>query len=221
MSTITPDQVAAHAGVQLYNAESSHSAGYRVTFQLLDVEEIDSFSGITKKRKNKAGGRYTMALVDAKERTPPHLCEVHFLGWSITHTSGAKVRFDLSGPEDFAFFRELPANSPDAAEWTLVLAELTDDDEVVDQAKLERAETVKGGALCKSAAILCGTADFQRWVALQDKLDRPRADPDICADFIRRRCRIKSRAQLDHDDAAAERFRRWVKVPFALWAEGR
>ena len=74
------------------------------------------------------------------------------------------------------------------------------------------AEAVKGGALAKLAGMLCADPAFQSW--LRDAQYREWdtvADgavdaTDHAARTIRLVCGVASRAQLDHDEAAAERF---------------
>lgn len=207
------DEVAAHARAYLHNAESSNQVGYRLTLSLETDTDIEEFRKITKHRKNKAGGVYRMFLVDQK--TESWKGEVLFLGWSATHASGAKVKFLLSDEADFQFFRSLEADN-DKLVWDMVLVELTDDSDVVDQRAKEHVESIRGGELCRAAAIRCNDRMFQRWVhAVQGQAGW--ATQAECAEFIRSKCRIESRAELDHDKAAAERYHRWVSRPFAIW----
>lgn len=210
--TPTEAEVAAFAQVALHNAESSHTAGYKVTFRLLDETEYEQFSGITKRKKGKAGGRYRVFLLAVDEK----LCrkiDALFLGWTMSNSAGGRIKFELSSEADFAFFRSLPAGQ----EWSATLVELDDEEQPVDQSAREKVETVKGGPKSQRAGALCADADFQRFVGRQH-LNKQRANPDECADFIRHKCRIASRAELDHDPAAWERFTRWVSKPFAIWS---
>lgn len=215
--TPTEAEVAAFAQVALHNAESSHTAGYKVTFRLLDETEYEQFSGITKRRKGKAGGRYRVFLLAVDEK----LCrkiDALFIGWTMSNTAGGRIKFELVSPDDFQFFRDLPPGS----EWSATLVELDDEEKPVDQQARERVETVKGGPKSQRAGAMCADSDFQRFVGRQiagyDSPTIKRATPDQCADFIRTKCRIASRAELDHDPAAWERFTRWVSKPFAIWS---
>ena len=211
----TEDEVAAHGLVTLHNAESSHTAGYKLALTLKDEKDYEQFSSVTKRRKGKAGVRYRMFLLH-DDQTLCRQLEVFFLGWTVSNTAGAKTKFELQDPDDFTFFRSLPAGQ----EWSMVLAEITDDEEVVDQKQKEVAETIKGGPKSIRAGRMCADPNFQWFVS--HKLNKPRdkrATPDECADFIRTKCGIKSRAELDHDEAAWERFIRWVSKPFAIWSE--
>jgi hypothetical protein len=211
---LTEDDVAAFGLVTLHNAESSHTAGYKLTFTLKDEKDYEQFSSVTKKRKGKAGVRYRMYLLtDVSELCRD--CEVFFLCWSVSNASGARIKFELHAPDDFDFFRILPAGQ----EWSMTLIEIDDEEKVVDQKQKEVAETVKGGPKSQMAGRLCADRLFQRFVANKEQLVK--ATPDQCAQFIRNKCSIISRAELDHDEAAWVRFTKWVSKPFAIWSEGQ
>ena len=74
----------------------------------------------------------------------------------------------------------------------------------------------KGGTLAQSAGIICNDHAFQMFAASKGA----QRNADGAADLIRGACGIKSRAELDHDHAAAtrfgqlmERYRDWQKQP--------
>ena len=98
------------------------------------------------------------------------------------------------------------------------MIELDDDGNVVNveqRAKLERMarkrQWPKGGPRSKHAARLCQDPEFQRWVGdIGIKMN----DPLGCAHWMREECEIDSRAQLDHDPAALQRFEDRVQKPF-------
>lgn len=215
------EQVAAFGDVTLHNAESSHVAGLKLTLSLKDEKDYEQFSSVTKRRKGKAGVRYQMSLLHKDE----HACrqvEVFFLGWSVSNTSGAKVKFELQSEADFIFFRGMPQ----AFEWQMVLAEIDDDEMVVDQKQREDVETLKGGPRSQRAGAMCADVEFQRFVhgklvGAGNGRTGTRATPDECANFIRQKCGINSRRELDHNERAWEAFTRWVSKPFAIWSDGR
>jgi hypothetical protein len=212
---ITIDDIVAHAKVTLVDAASSHASGYRLVLKLTDEKEYEAFSTITKRKKGKAGGRYRMFLINKDEGK---FVDVWFLGWTVSNTAGAKVKFDLSCDEDFAYFRERPVEMA----WDMTLIELDDDEKVIDQQQREVAETVRGGPKSQLAGKLCADMNFQRFVAKQNgKPPGSRANPEECANFIRAKCRIGSRRELDHDEGAFQRFTMWVSRPFAIWSTPR
>jgi hypothetical protein len=201
--------------VLLVDACSSHAGGYRLSLKLRDEKDYEPFSTITKRKKGKAGGRYRMFLMD---KDHPRQLEVWFLGWSMTNTGGAKIKFDLANEDDFAFFRALPVDKL----WHMAMVELQENDEILDQHQREVAETVKGGPKSQLAGRLCAESNFQRFVASKTgKAQGARATPDDCANFIRQKARIGSRRELDHDPDAFERFNKWVQRPYAIWSTPR
>lgn len=92
----------------------------------------------------------------------------------------------------------------------------------------QREDKPKGGLLSQWAAMRCSEVMFQRWVAETfpavwekwlDKSARsvaPKIDPTIvAANVVRDVCGIESRAELDSDDAAAERFHKLIRGPWS------
>lgn len=57
-------------------------------------------------------------------------------------------------------------------------------------------------------------AAFLDWMRAQGQ---PANAPTDAAEFIRARCCIKSRAQLDHDPEARARFNLYVREPYAKY----
>ena len=66
---------------------------------------------------------------------------------------------------------------------------------------------MKGGPLARLAGQLCQLPDFQAFASAHGA--------DEAAAFIRRVCRVESRAELDHDQQARDRFHELVRKPFA------
>lgn len=78
----------------------------------------------------------------------------------------------------------------------------------------EAASETKGGKLAQQAAIMCNEGAFQQWAAHRMK-DGVRT-AECAADFIRWRCAVTSRADLDHDEAAGAVFRS-MKSEYEAW----
>lgn len=72
----------------------------------------------------------------------------------------------------------------------------------------QKNDSHKGGPLARSAGILCSEGAFQRWCDA--------SDPCGAADFVRMRCGIESRVDLDHDAEAARKFRD-LKSEYEAW----
>lgn len=71
-----------------------------------------------------------------------------------------------------------------------------------------KANTLKGGKLAQSAGIMCGEKGFWQFSKTSSAIE--------AADYLKRECRISSRAHLDHDDDAALIFRE-IKRSYDAW----
>lgn len=84
------------------------------------------------------------------------------------------------------------------------------------------AET-KGGPLSVRSDRLARDMTFHRFLETIEKTwcDRREKDGelwvDVARDYIRERCHVKSRAELDHDKAAADKFRKLISS-YVHWA---
>lgn len=77
----------------------------------------------------------------------------------------------------------------------------------------------KGAALSRAAAMMCNSANFQRWVVSQvGAAPEGVSASQHAAQFVRGACGITSRAQLDHDAKAAALFHEAVRKPFVTWS---
>ena len=74
-------------------------------------------------------------------------------------------------------------------------------------------EKPKGGDLARLAGMLCANPHFRHWLNVDSA--------DGAAEFIRVECGVQSRAELDHNPAAAIAFHENVRKPFIAWQEGR
>ncbi|AZY48839.1 hypothetical protein D0839_17125 [Bordetella avium] len=66
---------------------------------------------------------------------------------------------------------------------------------------------MKGGPLARLAGQLCARRDFQVFCCART--------PDEAAAFIRHVCGVQSRADLDHNTQARDRFHTLIRRPFA------
>lgn len=102
------------------------------------------------------------------------------------------------------------SNMPLGTRVALVVTQLREDGSV-DTPAVDSAETppVKGGERARRAGILCGTMPFQNWLydAFPDEWQMADQtcsgdEADATAQAVRNLCRVKSRAELDHDEEA-------------------
>lgn len=200
------DELAAAADVVLHNVEQSTRGGMKLILKLKDVLDLKDFEAITRFRKGHAGGIYRMILM-GKDWTWSG--DVMFLGWSASHTGGTKLRFQLGEEKDLKFLMDVPHGT----ECSMGMRELDEEGGMVDELVKERVESERGGPLSKRAAQLGRDPEFLGWLKSTGKLAQIFSESD-CADYIRAVCGISSRAQLDHDDRAAERFKTMILNPY-------
>jgi hypothetical protein len=156
--------------------------------------------------------------------TPNFAGELQFAGWTDSHTSGPKVAFWLQSAEDLEAFRSLTARKGNQAghRFMAVFVEVGDDEKPVPPPVVGNpiSEKPKGGALSKLAGVWCADPEFQSWLwESADYIGEP--TPEECAETVRAWCRVESRADLDHDEAAAERFTKLIRGPYMKYMLAR
>ncbi|TIN76714.1 hypothetical protein [Mesorhizobium sp.] len=75
----------------------------------------------------------------------------------------------------------------------------------------------KGGPLAQRAAISCGEKGF--WTFIGKKFGVTIGSADEAAAWLKAQCGIKSRVDLDYDEAKADNFRE-IDKSYRLWLEG-
>lgn len=129
--------------------------------------------------------------------------EVMLAGWSQTHNGGAKVTFWLSDEDDLAAFKAMTVSKGKTAgqRLAIVAVEIGDDEQPKAQ-----PEQPKGGELAKLAGMFCQQPEFWEF--------SNQTNPSEAAAWIRVVCHVPSRADLDHDPAAAKLFHERVRKPY-------
>ena len=77
----------------------------------------------------------------------------------------------------------------------------------------QEEEKPKGGAMCKLAGIWCKDAEFQQWVEAENE--------EQAAQFVRWKCGVKSRSEIDSNPEAANKFQQLVRIPYMNWLNGK
>lgn len=148
--------------------------------------------------------------------------ELMLAGWSESHTGGAKVTFFLPDPSALDAFRNLTVAKGKMAGHRMmaVLVEIGDDEMPLEGRK-------RAGALCKLAGMFCQQEQFWQWARLNNTNEWQRATilakadtpQEVSAEWIRLRCGVKSRTELDTNPAAEKLFHERVRNPYAKWLE--
>jgi hypothetical protein len=81
---------------------------------------------------------------------------------------------------------------------------------------------LKGGELSKLAGKWCNRVDFQEWLSAEypvffastAAMPGPLTEIERAAVMVRLICGVKSRAELDHDQRAAQEFHEKIREPF-------
>lgn len=138
--------------------------------------------------------------------------EVMLLGWSETHHGGAKVTFLLQDESDLAAFKAMTVAKGKTAgqRLAIVAVEIGDDEQPVAKTGnpvLQQDQGLKGGELAKLAGIFCQQPEFWEFA------DHSRNAAEA-AEWIRFVCGISSRAELDHNDIAAQFFHEKIRKPY-------
>lgn len=77
-------------------------------------------------------------------------------------------------------------------------------------------EKPKGGPLSKEAAALCRSPVFHKWLNEEMCMDGD-ASEETAPEWIRQTCGVLSRAELDAQPTAGQRFIDEVRLPFMHW----
>lgn len=136
-------------------------------------------------------------------------------GWSESHTGGCKVTFWLQSPDDLQAFRDLTVRKGNTAgqRFMAALVEIGDDEQPVTPPAPEKP---KGGPLAKLAGMWCNDPEFLVWAnsVTHAGIFWHLEDAEEAAEFIRELCEIQSRAELDSNPAAAEKFHSLIRGPY-------
>ena len=168
--------------------------------------------------------------------TPTFAGEMQLAGWSESHTSGCKVTFWLQSPDDLEAFRALTVRKGNTAghRFMAALVEIGDDELPVPPIYTGNDEVLpikpKGGALARLAGMWCMDAEFYSFIrpvydiamggdgkgcgdVTPDDFDGRVSE--YCKHCILVLCDIQSRAELDHDPVAAEKFHRLIRGQYS------
>lgn len=88
-----------------------------------------------------------------------------------------------------------------------------------DFERREEEEKPKGGALARLAGMWCNDPKFCAWISWKYKGGVLPVEPAVAAQFVREQCCIDSRAKLDNDSAAADKFNNHIRFPYMKWLE--
>jgi hypothetical protein len=207
------------------------NAGHKAKFKVVgDTRGPNPFKYFTKRRKGKAGTRFMATLAHVKEDAPngvviPFTVELMLANWTDSSTSGHSVEFWCPPPDQGMHVFEGYERNKDS--FMVALAELDDDDAVIDQKKREVVEQAEksphkpGQRLSQAAAMMCQNEQFWEWATVNSHppLSVMVDSKEKAADWLRQSLAIESRAELDRDPAKAQRFHDEIRKPFVQWQQ--
>lgn len=82
---------------------------------------------------------------------------------------------------------------------------------------MEEEEKPKGGPLCQWVAMRCNEQEFQLWLSVHFPKIWPGTTGkphERAAEVVRQVCEIESRAEIDNDEGAYERFHELIREPW-------
>ena len=147
--------------------------------------------------------------------TPTFAGEIQLAGWSESHTSGCKVTFWLSSPDELEAFRALTVRKGNTAghRFMAALVEIGDDEKPV-QAEPPKPREPLGDA-CWRTITWCNEPLF--WAFLNEQF--PSADTVTnskeAAELVKFMCTVDSRKELDADPKANELWNRIIRKPYS------
>ena len=221
--TKTDNIVAFKGNVTLDKAIWDNIWGMYATFDLeqapQDKNNANPFKKFTKMKKGKVGTRFGAVFTFADESTA-YQDEVMLKGWN-DGTTGWRVTLWMNADSHGLH----PFMSLDKGqELALVMAELDDDNEVIDQVQRERVTEAKQHrkqGLSNYAALLCRTPEFWKYLRhLNVEFPEGPMEP-IAKDWVCQTLDINSRAMLDSDPAAIANFHEQIRKPYSEWASQR
>lgn len=153
---------------------------------------------------------------------PTFTGEMQLAGWSETHNGGCKVTFWLPDATELDAFRALTVRKGNTAghRFMAALVEVGDDEQPV-QPEPAAPETPKGGMLAKLAGMLCDQPEFRAFLNRSPVSGgQVIQSAEDAANLVRKVCGVASRAELDHNEKAAQIFHQAIRLPYVRWQAG-
>jgi len=161
-------------------------------------------------------------VMEILQEVEPYLAfhgEVQFIDGRYSIGGGTWTKFYHTDKSDLDTFEG--TNKKTAAKqgqrYIMMLIEVQDDELPVNQDKRKEVEDIhagKGGQLCRLAAMLCRQDDFVMFANRSIAADKMPFNKDSVKSFIYETCGITSRAELDHNQDAANRFHTFIRIPY-------
>lgn len=224
--------IAYTGGFELLDAKWDLNAGRTVKFRLMEEPGkpilMHPFLSFTRRRGGRVGTRFQMVMTVIGKDEPMFNGELMLMSGGQPLGQGFWVSFWLdeeSHHHPFAGYRGRKGDRPGDM-FSAAFVELDDDDTAIDQdkrAKVEDAHARAGQKLSQYCYLLCHNEMFILYLEERALVnDKARsihwwAKDDRVARWVRWRCEIESRAELDTNKKAATIFHEQIREPYADW----
>jgi hypothetical protein len=224
--------IAYKGGFELLDAKWDLLSGRTVKFRLMEEPDrpmlMHPFVNFTRRRGGRVGTRFHMAMTVIGKEEPMFTGEVMLMSGGQPLGQGFWVSFWLDDEaihHPFAGYRGRKGDRPGDM-YSAAFVELDDDDSAIDQVKrrkVEDAHARAGQTLSQYCYLLCNNEMFILYLeerALVKGTSRTIhwwAKDDRVARWVRWRCNIGSRSDLDTDKEAAKIFHEQIREPYADW----
>lgn len=224
--------IAYKGGFELLDAKWDLGSGRTVKFRLMEEPGkpilMHPFAQFTRRRGGRVGTRFHMVMTVIGKDKPMFQGEVMLMSGGQPLGQGFWVSFWLDDEADhhpFAGYRGRKGDRPGDM-FSAAFVELDDDDQPIDQAKrdkVEEAHARAGQKLSQYCYMLCNNELFLNYLEERALVNnKPRsihwwAKDDRVARWVRWRCNIESRSELDYNKEAAKIFHEQIREPYADW----
>lgn len=151
--------------------------------------------------------------------------EVQLADFGETAGGGPFIKLRLADADQLQEFRgrDRATRTRQGQRYHILMIEISDDETLVNNKERTIAETaIIGGPISKNSDVLARDPEFFQFVRAhdQDLIDEGVAagmkSEDICRSYIRSECKVRSRAELDHNEVAKLQFEK-LKSDFVRW----
>ena len=152
--------------------------------------------------------------------TPTFAGEIQLAGWSESHTSGCKVTFWLSSPDELEAFRALTVRKGNTAghRFMAALVEIGDDERPVEPELINRkSPRAQMGDACYRTVMWCQEPTFWDFLNSHPPFFSNVAvtNKEEAAETVRFICCVDSRKELDTNNEANKAWHRLIRQPYS------
>ncbi len=224
--------IAYKGGFELLDAKWDLISGRTVKFRLMEEPGkpimMHPFAHFIRRRGGRVGTRFHMVMTVIGKDEPMFTGEVMLMSGGQPLGQGFWVSFWLDDEADhhpFAGYRGRRGDTPGDM-YSAAFVELDDDDSAIDQRKRALVEDAHARAtqkLSQYCYLLCSNKMFILYLEEREPVNEQAqtikwwAKEDRVARWVRWRCNIESRAELDTNPKAANIFHEQIREPYADW----